>query len=158
MDKQHILSEIKRTAQENRGTPLGRSRFLQATGIREADWRGKYWENFGDAQEEAGFSRNKKQEAYNDIFLIEKLIALIPERNRFPPVAAMRMKTRADPSFPNQKTFERLGESKLERVQKLRTYCVAKTGYEDVTAICDAAISERDPEALKRAFRSHSRA
>jgi hypothetical protein len=60
MDKQHILEEIKRTARENGGRPLGLDRFWKATGIKEFDWRGKHWENFGDAQEEAGFPRNSK--------------------------------------------------------------------------------------------------
>ena len=75
MDKVFILDEIKRTAKENGGKPLGLNRFFKATGIREADWRGKYWENFGDAQEEAGFPRNTKQEAFDDVLLIEKLIS-----------------------------------------------------------------------------------
>lgn len=38
MKKEHILSEIKRTAQENGGVPLGIDRFREATGILKADW------------------------------------------------------------------------------------------------------------------------
>jgi hypothetical protein len=43
MTKEHILSEIRRTAAENGGAPLGVDRFLGETGIKESDWRGKFW-------------------------------------------------------------------------------------------------------------------
>jgi hypothetical protein len=32
MDKEHILNEIRRTAKENGGSPLGQARFHQQTG------------------------------------------------------------------------------------------------------------------------------
>lgn len=87
-DKTHILEEIKRAAKENDGQPLGKSRFLKAPGIKESDWKGKYWGNFGDAQEEAGSPRNSKQGAYDEVLLIEKFIALIRELKRFPTIRA----------------------------------------------------------------------
>jgi hypothetical protein len=43
MNKQHILDEIKRIAQTNGGRSVGRLRFEKETGIRVADWQGKYW-------------------------------------------------------------------------------------------------------------------
>lgn len=42
MDKAHILREIRRTALENGGAPLGWRRFFGETGIRETDWLGRY--------------------------------------------------------------------------------------------------------------------
>ena len=150
MDKQHILKEIKRTARENGGKPLGMNRFWKATGIKESDWRGKHWENFGDAQEEAGFSRNSKQGAYDEILLIEKFISLMRELKRFPTVAALRMKTRSDATFPSSKTFVRFGDAKQQRVAKIRAYCNGRAGYEDVLAICDTAIAATGPVEVDR--------
>jgi hypothetical protein len=43
MNKEHILSEIKRTAEANAGVPLGTQRFFKQTGIKQSDWYGKYW-------------------------------------------------------------------------------------------------------------------
>ena len=37
MDKDFILSEIKRTADQNGGAPLGHRKFAKLTGIKETD-------------------------------------------------------------------------------------------------------------------------
>jgi len=46
--KQHIIDEIKRTAEANDGVPLGIGRFLKETGIKKSDWEGKYWVRWSD--------------------------------------------------------------------------------------------------------------
>ncbi len=146
MDKQYILAEIRRTAETNGGKPLGMDRFSEATGIKEFDWRGKYWENFGDAQEEAGFIRNIKQGAYDEAMLIEKLVVLIRELKRFPTESALRIKRRSDPTFPNSKTFVRFGRTKQQRIAKIHAYCVGRAGYGDVLSICDSSMAGTEPE------------
>ncbi len=141
MNKQHILQEIKRTAEANGGTPLGWRRFFSETGIKESDWKGKYWARWNDAVTEAGLSPNQKTSAYEDGLLIERFISLMRELGRFPVVAEIRMKVRADLSFPNDKTFGRFGP-KPEFAAKILDYCRARSGYEDVTALC-APIAQR---------------
>lgn len=42
MQKHHILREIKRTAAANREVAPGSRRFSTETGVRDADWLGKY--------------------------------------------------------------------------------------------------------------------
>lgn len=135
MNKQHILQEIKRTTEANSGTPLGRLRFFRETGIKESDWKGKYWARWNDAVTEAGLSPNQKTSAYDEGLLIEKFISLMRELGRFPVVAEIRMKVRTDPSFPNDKTFGRFG-SKPEFAAKILDYCRTRSGYADVTALC----------------------
>lgn len=63
------------------------------------------------------------------------------ELGRFPVVAEIRMKVRADASFPNDRTFERFG-SKSEFAAKILDYCQTRSGYEDVAALC-AAVADR---------------
>lgn len=105
MNKEYILSEIKRTAAANGGVVLGRSRFSQETGIKESDWSGKIWARWGDAIREAGFEPNQLQTAYGEHVLIEKFIGLARELGRFPVAAEVKMKARSDDGFPSQIHF-----------------------------------------------------
>ncbi|SRR6266849_6839223 len=141
MNKQHILQEIKRTAEANGGLPLGRLRFFRETGIKESDWKGKYWARWNDAVTEAGLEPNQKTSAYEEELLIERFISLMRELGRFPVVAEIRMKVRSDASFPNDKTFGRFG-SKPQFAAKISDHCRTRSGYEDVVAMC-AAIADR---------------
>jgi len=59
MNKQHIIDEIIRTTKENNNIPLGHRKFETETGIKKADWFGKYWSKWSDAIKEAGFVPNK---------------------------------------------------------------------------------------------------
>ena len=140
MNKQHILQEIKRTAAANGGLPLGRLRFFRETGIKESDWKGKYWARWNDAVIEAGLEPNQKTSAYEEELLIEKFISLMRELARFPVVAEIRMKVRRDPAFPNDKTFGRFG-TKPEFAAKILDYCRTRSGYDDVAELCAAVAS-----------------
>lgn len=82
--KQQILVEIRRTAEENRGVPLGERRFLAQTGIARADWIGKIWARWGDAVREAGFEANAFQGAYDESVIMERYIGFTRELGRFP--------------------------------------------------------------------------
>ena len=101
IDKTHILSEIRRTAAENGGGALGRQRFEKETGIRSANWLGKYWSKWSDAVVEAGFAPNEKGLPYDENYLLGKLAAYVAELGRFPVVAELRMKAHADGEFPS---------------------------------------------------------
>jgi len=133
--KEHILAEIRRTAAENGGVPLGQARFSTETGIRYSDWHGRHWARFGDAVREAGFTPNKTNAAYSDEELLEKLAVLARELGRFPVAGELRLRrARTDPDFPSHNVFYRLG-SKGVLAGKLLDYCRAR-GYGDVAAFC----------------------
>ena len=76
LTKQHILAEIRRTAESNDGNPLGRTAFLNATGIKEIDWRGRYWARWGDAIVEAGYTPNELNPKTEEDHLYRKLVEL----------------------------------------------------------------------------------
>lgn len=145
--KSHILAEIRRTAEKNGGVPLGRQRFYADTGIKESDWLGRYWARWGDAVTEAGLRPNTLQVAYDEDVLFERLAALAKDLGRFPARTEIQLKAQSEPTFPNAKTFQRLGR-KGELAARLATYCAGRVGYEDVVAFCKA-VPEKTPEASK---------
>ncbi len=125
MTKNHIIKEIQRTAANNGGKPLGRLKFTTETGIREADWRGRYWARWNDAVREAGFEPNKLTEAYEDETLLQRFTDLAEELGRVPVVSELQLKARKDKTFPTSKVFERFGSKRnllvrvLERLRKM---------------------------------------
>ena len=84
VNKQHIIDEIKRTAEENGGVALGQQRFLGETGIRQSDWLGRYWTKWSDAIREAGHTPNALRGSFDDDWLLQKLASLVRELGRFP--------------------------------------------------------------------------
>lgn len=138
MNKQHIINEIKRTAEANGDIPLGMDRFYAETGIRRPDWYGKYWARWGDALVEAGYSPNKLKGSYEDGWVIEKLVSLIKELKKFPSSGDIRMKTRQEKGFPCHTVFNRVGK-RAELIEKTIEYCSKIGGLEDVLEICQTA-------------------
>lgn len=145
MEKDFILSEIRRTAELNGGRPLGWRRFLAETGIRETDWLGTHWPRWSDAVKEAGFLPNRLQQPYEKDVLLEKLATLALELGRLPNRGDLRFRAARNPAFPNPKTFGRLG-GKRQVVTQLAEFCRARPGYERVIDLCQpllAAIATR---------------
>jgi hypothetical protein len=137
--KNHIIQEIQRTARENGGQPLGRLKFLHVTGIKETDWSGKFWARWNDALKEAGFGPNRLQQAYEDSFLLDRFAGLVRELGRIPVVTEMRLKARADTSFPSRTVFERFG-SKEKLIARVLDYVQQHDNYSDVVPIVSAAV------------------
>ena len=84
MAKSHILEEIKRTAAQNGGSPLGSALFEAETGIRIPDWFGIHWARWGDAVQEAGFEPNQMNSAYDKQRLLQAYAELALELGRLP--------------------------------------------------------------------------
>ena len=150
MNKQHILDEIRRTAKANGGVPLGMDRFLTETGIKEFDWRGRYWARWNDAVREAGFAPNTRRPKTDEDVLLTQLGTFIRELGRYPTVGEMRLRKRANAPFPNHKVLER-GGSRQQWIERLAAFCDRTDAWSDVAAICRtiaATASEtREPES-----------
>jgi len=134
MTKEHILSEIKRTAKANGGVALGWRRFEDEAGIRYADWYGKFWTRWGDAVREAGFEPNRMTKAYSDAFLLEKLALLTRSLKRVPVEGDLLLVANDDPKFPSLKTFRRFGRKSL-RVSRMISFCESNPEYDDVAVL-----------------------
>ena len=137
MNKQNILDEIKRTAITNAGVPLGTDRFATETGIKESDWRGRYWARWSDALLEAGFTPNTLRAKAELDVLLSSLAAVIRELGRYPTVSEMRLRKRNDDAFPNHKVLERRG-TRSELIAQVLAFCQRTDGWTDVAAICQS--------------------
>ncbi len=137
LTKENILDEIRRTAKENDGVPLGRGRFEKETGIKPYDW-GKYWAKFSEAQIEAGFDPNTLQIAYDTEFILEKYVILIKELGRFPTPGDLLVKSHSDPDFPSKNTMLKLGNKKQRAIKILEF--ATKKGYKGVVKLCKEVI------------------
>lgn len=139
VNRDYILAEIRRTAQSNGGVPLGRARFERETGIRESDWKGRYWARWGDALVEAGFPPNRLRERYPDDEVLAALVVEIRRHGRMPTEAELRMRRRADSTFPSSGVFEKFGR-KSDLAQRVADYCTSTTGHEDVLTLISRAL------------------
>lgn len=110
MTKSEILAEIRRTAEANGGVPLGTSRFRTETGIKRADWYGRYWSSWGEAVQEAGLQAQDWISAVPEERLLEQYVALVRTLGRVPRDPEVRMRRRTHPEFPSHGTFGGLAE------------------------------------------------
>jgi hypothetical protein len=137
MNKQQILDEIRRTAKANGGRALGHREFGNVTGIKEADWSGRYWARWGDAVREAGCQPNEMSVAYSDDVLLAKLAQLARRLGKFPVWSELALARRQDDSFPTEKTYRRF-RGKVELVRRLTEYCESHAEFADVVELCKA--------------------
>lgn len=150
MDKNYILSEIKRTAEANGGIPVGKQKFFALTGIKEADWSGKYWARWGDAVIEAGYTPQEMQTAFSDEHVLGQYAEAFREHGRPPTVAELKLKARENLDFPSHNTFSRFG-SKQHLINKLHAFCLEREVYRDIADLCSAYVKDVAEEILEEA-------
>jgi hypothetical protein len=142
-DKRHILAEITRLAKANEGKPPGVRKFESETGIRECDWYPDLWLRWGDALQEAGFTRNKMQEAVSDAVLLAGCARLAQRLARLPLQGELILESKNNPSFPSEKTFRRFG-GKANLWNAVLGFCRSNSGYDDVIALCEGKLKEHN--------------
>jgi hypothetical protein len=148
MNKEQIIEQIQRTAKANGGSPLGWRRFEEETGIRYYDWYGQFWTRWGDAVREAGFEPNRMSEAFEEDFLLEKLVLLTRRLKHVPVQGDLLLAAKGDPGFPSEKVFRRLG-SKSERVSRVIAFCNARSEYSDVETLWkQVAVIEKSSDPI----------
>ena len=148
MDKNQILSEIRRTAEANGGVPLGRQKFFEATGIKETDWSGKYWVRWGDVVEEAGYTPQVLQAGFSDEYVLEKYAEAFREFGRPPTSPELKLKARDDSNFPSHNTFGRFG-SKQHLINKFYAFCLERESFQDIAETCLAYVKDIPVEELE---------
>lgn len=145
--KRHILAEIKRLAEASGGKPPGVRMFERETGIKQSDWYPDLWLRWGDAVQEAGFTRNTMQEALSHEFLLKRYARLAQRLSRLPVQGELILESKSNTSFPSEKTFRRFG-GKGKLLKAVIDFCHANSGYDDVVALCENALHGQKHDAI----------
>jgi hypothetical protein len=132
MDKQFIISEIQRTAQN--GKAVGQKRFLSETGIKPHEWLGKYWARWGDALLEAGFSQNEWQIAHDEAHIFQSFLGLARKLGRFPTKYDIGLARKSNPDIPGAKMLYRWG-TRSDLKAKLLEFCAANEEFADLVVL-----------------------
>lgn len=127
---------------------MGRGRFEKLTGIREAQWAGRYWLRWSDAVIEAGYSPAAMNAALPDDIVLDALVLFIRELGHYPVTTELRMRRRADPSFPDHKVYRRFG-TKPELAARVIEHVGKEPEMDSVVTSCRPiaalAMPARDP-------------
>jgi hypothetical protein len=137
--KEHILSEIKRTAKENGGKPLGMKGFETATGIRIIDWKGKFWVRWSEAVRDAGHTPNLLSTPSENSIVLERYAEYTHRLGHLPVEAELLLERRRDITFPAKNAFMRFG-TKAELLKSVEHYCRTRDVYNDVVRFCEEYI------------------
>lgn len=143
--RDEILDEIRRTAAENGGRPLGFRRFEEVTGIGPYAWT-KYWPRFTEAQREAGLEPTKWNPALDADLLIEQYVGVVRRLGKVPTFNELRVERNRDPSFPERRTFTRMG-GKNGLLARVIAYCAERPEYADVIVLCEAEYRPSESDA-----------
>lgn len=142
MSKKYILEKIRELSED--GNPPGMTKFRKVTGVTDYEIN-KYWENWGEALTEAGYTPNEFNQGLPKDYILEKIICLIREKKKFPTLRSYKVKRNEDNSFPNASVVQRRIGSKDEQVKAVIEYCHGKNGYEDVLEICQQVKMLKSP-------------
>jgi len=140
--KQEILDEVKRTAKENGGKPLGSKSFRNETEIGPWEW-GKYWPNWGGVLEEAGFKRNEPWRKYDEGVVEKDAIYLIRKLGRYFTKGEMRVEFVSNPKFHYAQIDKR---RKKDFLCDLINYCEKHPGHDDILNICKPIFEQLETE------------
>lgn len=132
MTKEEILNEIRRTAAENGGAPLGIKSFERHTGIRQDDCLGVYWRSWGDAVREAGLEANAMTARIDDQQFLERYALLTRKLGQIPVKADLQLAKRRESAFPSTKAFmDRFGSYATIRT-RVHAWCAERDDFADV--------------------------
>ncbi len=134
-DKQYILSEIRRTAAQNDGKPVGMDRFRTETGIVEHQWRGVYWARWSDALSEAGFEPLEWTIGSSVEEILQVMAKLVLYYGRYPTNSEILLAKRANEKIPTPNALRRRLGTKADTIKKLRDYCSSREDCAEIFAI-----------------------
>lgn len=148
MNKESILSEMRRVAKELGTDTLGKTKFANMSGITEGIWLGKYWASWTNAVNEAGLKPGLMTGAHDKELLLESLAALTQMLGHFPTAPELKMEKARNRDFPNHNVFGRLG-NKSAMIEQLRQYASSKDELSGLLSLLPARVASMQEEPIE---------
>jgi hypothetical protein len=154
VEKEEVIAEIRRLTTDNGGAPVGQRRFFAETGIRPHEILGRLWATWGEALAEAGFPPNAWSGPTDEDRLMVEYVALARRLGKLPTRRDLGVEAASNPgAFPSPTTFLRRFGVKEQIASRVRTWCTANPGNEDVLALCPESLT-KEAEAPSKEARS----
>lgn len=135
--REFIVSEIKRLAEANGGSPPGVITFTRVTGITQSKWRGVIWARWGDALAEAGYEPNSLQAALPEDDVLIPVATLARELGRLPTRAEIKLRSAQNPDLPSSGAVQRRYPTN-QRLTEALLALSARDGWADLATILPA--------------------
>lgn len=154
--REHILDEIRRTAAANNGEPLGIRAFEIATGIRQSEWKGRFWARWSDAVADAGLQAKTMQEGYDPDRLLEAYCVAARHFGKAPTRDELQMYYHQNEGFPEKTVFQRRFGSMGQLRGAARTWASENAAFADVVSLLpewkEPAKAPEPSEAIQEGF------
>jgi Meiotically Up-regulated Gene 113 (MUG113) protein len=128
LSKESIISAYGDLVKANAGRHVGESIFRRETGISRYYWQGGYWRSWSAFQVDAGYEPNRPTQKIPDETVLNCFAQLALEQEQIPSPADLKLKRRADPSFPNELVFRRWGDRNA-LLAKVAEYCEGREQF-----------------------------
>lgn len=148
--KEHILVEIRRLAVENGGVAPGTKAFIRATGIKESDWRGRYWINWGHALQEAGYQPNSWVTGAPEDTLLCQLAMDARALGHYPVDSELKIARHNGTEVPSPLVLRRRFGSAQATADALLRYARSENDAA-LASICEARLKLETPRAARAA-------
>jgi Meiotically up-regulated gene 113 len=133
--REHIISEIRRLADENGGKAPGKVAFKSATGIAESKWLGKIWVRWGDALTEAGYSANELMAKSDPTVLLNGVIVACRQLGHYPSTPELKFLKQTNPSIPHHETLRQNFKDRNGLILALAAVIANKPEFADIQAM-----------------------
>ena len=148
-NRDEIVKEIQRVAKQLGRTP-GRKVFERESGIRESEWYGVIWRSWNDAVSEAGLNPNEKQSSLEPEFLLAQYSEAVRHFDRIPANVDLRMYTRYNQGFPNERTLRRHFGNKKGLLEALAKFVRSNEDYADLIELIPESEDSSEPASESR--------
>lgn len=129
-----ILAEIRRLAARDNKSP-GSQSFETETGIKQSEWRGKFWRSWSAALIEAELTPNEFQSKISSEVVLTHFIEAIRHFGRIPAMVDIRMYSREAKGFPSHSVFLNHFNGKNGLLEALSIFVGSKFEFEDIALL-----------------------